>query len=239
MRAAAPPDDKEPPEQWFQFLGLVIVRKADLLAATAFLLALISTVYQFGGFLSGPHISAFAPDRVVLIFDHYSDGSRVTRALAQVTFTNTGQTGRDGTIKEAWVDISGAGLSSRQYWISFPKLERNGEALTIDSPDDSYPFQVPGENTVSKLIGFAPRIDDCDATDPQCKPEKDYIPDLAFMDAISAHVGEPLTFKFQASTFQNGDVTPSSCKVVITKALISYLAANDWYAIRCAPSDAK
>jgi hypothetical protein len=223
------------PEKYFDFLGLVIVRKADLLAATAFLLAAGSAAYQAGSYIWGAHLSAFAPDNVLVFFDRYADGEIVTRIAGQLTFTNSGAEGRAGTVREAWVDLVGPGIAMRQHWASFPKFARDREALRIDPVDEAFPFQVPGQGTVSKFTGFAPRIDDCiDGGD--CSPAGQYVSDTTFLKNLSTHVGESLTLTFQAITFESGKVTPSICKLPITNEFITYLGANDWFIGRCVPA---
>jgi hypothetical protein len=226
----------EAPEKYFNFLGLIIVRKADLLAATAFLLAAGSTVYQMGGYLWGAHLKAFAPDPVAIYFDHYSDGEIVTRVAGQLTFTNSGQVGRNGTVREAWVDLSGAGLAIREYWASFPKLSRDGEALKIDAVDYAYALQVAGQTTVSKLTAFAPSMNSCKGRSG-CKVDSQFMSDVNFLSYLSLHVGKSLTLQFQATTFEGVAVTPATCEIPITDALITYLGANDWYMTTCATTD--
>jgi hypothetical protein len=223
------------PEKYFDFLGLVIVRKADLLAATAFVLAAGSAVYQAGGYLRGARLSAFAPDSLLIFFDHYSDGSVVTRVAGQVTFINGGQLGRNGTIREASVEIEGPGFSDRQYWTSFPAIERDDETLNIKQVEDAHPLQIPGEGTVSKLIGYAPRTDLCEPN-TTCNTANRFISDTEFLKLLSPHLGETLLISFNAVSFQSGEVAPSACRVPITRELITYLAANDWYAARCTPT---
>jgi hypothetical protein len=222
------------PEKYFNFLGLIIVRKADILAATAFILAAASAAYQAEGYIAGAHLSIFAPANVLIFFDQYSDGEIVTRVAGQLTFTNSGQQGRDGTVREVWVDLTGLDFKMRQYWSSFPKAKRDGELLKIDQVDDAFPLQVPGGGTLSKLTGFAPRVQPCIVAD-NCERAKQYVSDTTFLELLSAHIDGFLTLTFQAKTYQSGSVTPSTCKIEITKELMTYLAANDWYMVRCAP----
>jgi hypothetical protein len=229
-------DDDKVPEKYFNFLGLVIVRKADLLAATAFVLATGSALYQAGGYLRGARLSTFAPDAVLLFFDHYSDGASVARLAGQVTFINAGQQGRDGTIREAWVDVAGLGFTYRQYWTSFPSIEREDESLDVEQVEDAHPLQIAGEGTVSKLVGFAPRLDLCAPAD-NCNVNNRFISDTEFLGLLINNVGKSIQVTFGATSFQSGSVAPSLCRVAITQALITYLAANDWYMARCAPME--
>ena len=234
-RSSAVETNEKAPERYFNFLGLVIVRKADLLAATAFLLAAGSTSYQVGGYLLGARLSTFAPAKVLVFFDHYSDGEIVTRFAGQLTFTNTGAIGRSGTIREAWIDVKGAGINLRQYWISFPEFARQEEGMKLEHAQEAFPLEVPGEGTVSKFTAYAPRVECIEG--PDCVPTQGYVSDTSFLKVLSANVGGAVVLTFRANTFQGKDVAPSSCKLPITTELITFLAANDWFLGRCVPEE--
>jgi hypothetical protein len=234
LARAPPPELGKAPELYFRFFGMIFVRKADLLAAAAFILAIGSAMYQVGGYLWGAHLHIYAPDRVLIFFDRYADQQVVTRVAGQLTFTNTGHQGRNGTVRDVWVDLTGPGLSTRQHWISFPKITRDGERLNIDQVEDAYPLLVPGEGTVSKLMGFAPRVDDC-RDRPGCAATSQYLSQSRALAALAAHIGSALRLEFHAATFQHGALKADTCEVRVTETLVTYLAANDWYMARCAP----
>jgi hypothetical protein len=60
------------PERWVSFLGFVIVTKGDLLAAAAFLLSLVSVIYQLSSWIKGPSPSVYPPELIYVFFDHRS-----------------------------------------------------------------------------------------------------------------------------------------------------------------------
>jgi hypothetical protein len=223
------------PEKYFNFLGLVIVRKADLLAAAAFLLAAGSAAYQAAEYLSGPHLEIFAPDNILVFFDRYSDGAKVTRIAGQLTFTNSGAAGRTGTVREAWVDLIGPNIAIQQYWNSFPKLARDKERLKIEDVEYAFPLEVPGQGTISKFTVFAPWVEPCPSGVTDCNPARQYVSDTAFLHRLAQHIRESVILTFHSTTFRSGKVAPSSCKLVITSELVINLGINDWYMGRCQP----
>jgi len=248
VRTASPPDEAvvsgaltgagssqdKPPERYFNFLGLVIVRKADMLAATAFLLAMASTIYQLSGYLWGAHLRVFSPDRVMIFFDHYSDGEIVTRFGGQLTFVNSGAQGRSGTVRDAWINVAVDKENTEEHWSAFPKLSRDGIALTIKADDEAFPLEVPGEGTVSKYTTFAPRVERCKmSVGAACNPTKQFVSDTQFLDQLNTQLGKSITVTFRGRTFQSGTVAPSSCSIDVTEALLTFLAANDWYSAPC------
>jgi hypothetical protein len=224
-----------PPEKYFTFLGFVIVRKADFLAATAFILAAASSIYQIGGYLWGPHLTMYLPDRVIIAYDHFPDGTVVTRAYGQITFTNSGAEGRSATIKEVHLSLDAGKVHSDQYWFAFSRTKRVGQSLQIDETEQANPVLIPGAATVTKSIGFAPRLDDCSSR--ECEGKSNLIDDKTFGHELARNLGKNIKLTFSATTFQNGEVTPVSCYVSITDGLILALSMNDWTWARCVPGE--
>jgi len=227
-----------PPEPYFQLFGFVLVRKADVLAATAFLLALLSTAYQFSGYLMGPRVRQFPPDRILIYFDKYPDGSVATRFAGQTTFSNAGLSGHGATIKDVILTVNGPGIQVRQRWNSFAVAERHDWHLSIKPQADAAALQVPGEQTLSRLITYAPAAERC-ALLQKCKSSFPTPDDTVFLHAIDGHVGGSLTFTFASSTFEGSGIESVSCDVVLTAELVTALAASDWYLAPCFATESK
>lgn len=231
MSESSPPAHTPPPERYFSILGFIIVRKADLLAATAFLLALASTLYQLFGFLSGAQVHIFAPDSVAIFFDKYGDNSTVTRFAGQVTFTNNGQTGRNAAIRAAFVDVTVANRHFRQMWHAFGQIKRDRDALAFEPIADAYPLEVPGGGTISEMTAFAPEDRDC----RNCQVHSNYINDTDFVKLLEKSQGGTIRLSFAARTFQHSKLAPSVCEIRITQNLTKVLTENDWYIAHCRP----
>src|SRR4051794_40492617 len=85
----------KPPEKWFSLFGLVVVRKTDLLAATAFALSASAILFQLWEFMRGASPSIYYPDTVYVYFDRYANGITATRFAGQISFTNSGASGHN------------------------------------------------------------------------------------------------------------------------------------------------
>lgn len=96
---------EQTPEPWFKFLGLIIVRKADLLAAAAFLLAISSVAYQLWEIARGAQVTLYHPDIVYIYFDKYPDNTYVTRFAGEVSLTNGGAIGRDAIVRSISIRV--------------------------------------------------------------------------------------------------------------------------------------
>lgn len=218
-----------PPEPAFAFLGLTIVRKTDLLAATAFLLAAITTIYQFWGFVRGAELAMYPPDRVVLLFDKMADGRTIARLAGDLTLINSGQPGRDAVLRDvdAVLSLDGKPLS-RQRWLSFARITRDGDKLSIVPEASAHPLQVAGGATISQTVSFAPRPEDCGGTAP-CAAN--YIGWDDFIARLLA--AKRLRIDFEARTFGSNALLRARCEITVSEALVFNLSANGWHSAAC------
>jgi hypothetical protein len=228
--AAAPAEQHDPA---FTFLGLKIVRRTDLLAATAFLLAMVSTIYQFWGFVRGPVVTLYPPDRVVLFFDRMADGRTILRLAGDLTLVNTGRPGRDAVLRDVDLTLSIDGKPvSRQNWLSFVRVERDGQTLKIDPLENAHPLQVPGGAAVSKTVSFAPLPEGCGGDRP-CAANY-----LADGDALTALVSaRRLTVGFEARQFGEPGRKTARCEITVGDAIALNLGQNGWHTTSCVNTD--
>jgi len=230
------PDSPPPPERYFSFLGFTIVRKADLLAASAFLISIITLIYQGYSWFSGAKINFYTPDRVFVFFDRYPDGQIFVRTAGDVTFTNGGDPGHNGVVREVNVTITvnKTGITSqelitKQIWISFPKIGRENNELKIDNATDAHPIQVGGGATVSQLIGFAPTQENCNVSTAECY--KEFIDADKFIDYLLG--AKTISFSFDTVTFAGPTLPKKTCTMLVTPSLIWNLSTNGWYVGPC------
>ena len=97
----------------------MIERKTDVLAATAFLLALIGAAFQAAAFLRGAEVSLYPPEDVVCLFDTYPTGESVFRIAASMSYTNSGAAGHDAVVQRETVSFMLGDEPREQAWQSF------------------------------------------------------------------------------------------------------------------------
>lgn len=157
----------------FNLLGMRVEKKTDLLAATAFMLSMITAVYQFYGLARGPNLSIHAPDRISLFYDPLIGNLRVA---SPITFLNEGQAGRNVVVRDvdAIIYLDGVEIT-RQRWLNSVRIEnRNVVAIA-----NAVPVQVSGGSSFSQTFSFAPRSSYCGGSRP-C--EQHWIYDDVFPD---------------------------------------------------------
>jgi hypothetical protein len=225
----------DPPERWFSFFGLVVMRKTDLLAAAAFVISLSTAVYQFVGFMRGAQLEIYHPDTVYIYFDLYANGVIATRFGGQMTATNSGDTGQNGVLRELALEIQAGPKKFNEQWFSFATVSRKGTELSVEPKETAHSLVVNGGSAVSQMVTFSPRVRDCNPGNANvptnCNDNSDYISDTEFLNALVP--GKTMRLTFLGTIAGKNKTLQTSCSVFITQDLITILAANDWYAARC------
>ncbi len=225
-----------PPEKWFRFLGLVVIRKTDLLAGAAFFIAVSTSIFQLLSFLRGADVALYHPDTVYIFFDKNASGFTSTRVAGQVSFTNGGDAGRNAIIRSVTVFIKIGTDTYRQEWFSFASLTRTDTHLQIAPKEPAHPIVVSGGSAGSEMIAFSPRKHACASEIPKpgavaCEMDADYISDDLFLE--KALRVENLELIFVATQFNSRKSLESTCIVPITATFKTVLPANDWIAASC------
>jgi hypothetical protein len=220
----------KPPEKWFPLLGFVVVRKTDLLAGAAFLLAISAAAIQVVEYYRGARPLIFHPDTVYVYFDTYANNAVVTRIAGQISFTNTGALGRNAIIRDVAATIGVSAKTIEEHWQSFALVTRVGTVLQVEPKEAAHPLVVEGGNAGSQTVTFSPRVIDCAGRTP-CNVNENYASDTDFLGLL--HANTKIGMKFVATTFESKLTLESSCDITITDDFIKILAENSWYAASC------
>lgn len=226
----------DPPEKWFSFLGLVIVRRTDLLAAVAFTLSISTISYQAWQFLRGANPAIFPPDTLYVYFDRYANGIIATRLAGQISFTNKGDTGHNAIIRDVSATITLGPRTINENWLSFAAVTRRDTALSLDIKETAHPVVVNGGSASSYMITFSPRAKDCPVVDraPSCNQAAEFVSDTEFLTLLSQE--KKATVTFVAQVFDSKQSLKTLCTISITDDMFRTMAKNDWYATRCVPT---
>lgn len=234
----------KPPERWVSLLGFVIVAKADLLAAAAFLLSPISVLYQLSSWIKGPSPSVYPPDLVYVFFDQYANNRTVVRFASQLSFVNTADTGHDAIVRDIRLDAAATGLKITQEWLSFITVQRDGTRLMVMPKEAAHPFPVIAGGAVSNTVSFAPLEQSCPQVGRRpnpthgtqaCNPDRYFVSDTEFLNKVAETHSLNLQFKVRFVGFRKTLV--AACTIPIGLAFRQYIAENDWFAARCNSRD--
>ncbi len=213
----------------FSFLGLRVERKTDLLVATAFLLASITTGYQFWGFMRGARLAVYPPDKIDLFYGQSMGGNSFLRFAGDVTFVNSGQVGQDLVVRDVDATLSLDDKPiSRQRWLNSVRLERKDDRPILEPLEGAHPVQVAGGSTVSHTFSFAARPDDCGGSS-NCA--ENFVTESDFTTAFQ--VATRLALKYEVRSFGGAKAMTAECEVTLTPAYRLALAEDDWVSLPC------
>jgi hypothetical protein len=226
--------ENSPPEKWFTILGLIIVRRTDLLAATAFVLSLTTLSYQLWQFVKGPNPILYPPDTIYVFFDRYPNGVTATRLAGQLSFTNNGEAGHNAVFRDVSATVKLGERTIEEYWLSFGTITRRGTEFILEVKETAHPFVVDGGGAVSHMVTFSPRVRDCVpqiSTTVSCQQGADFVSDIDFLKLLAQQ--KTLNLTFAARVLDSSRILRANCSVSLTDDFMWTLAKNDWYAARC------
>lgn len=179
-----------------------IDKKTDIVALTAFLLALFSALYQVKVWLQGPEVFFYPPDRVVVYSYNQSNNIPIIRIAASMSYNNAASSEYSTAIKNESVLMQVGSIRSTQEWVSFGRLARDTTGFNPDITSDAAPVPIPGGSAVSHSTFFGPFEVDCTPSEKDCKSNQNYISTAG----MSAAIGDAATmyFKFTAEVFNTG-----------------------------------
>lgn len=222
----------DPPEPWFTFLGFVVVTRADLLAAAAFLLSVTTLVFQLSSWLSGPEPSVYPPDIVYVRFDPYANNRTVLRFAAQMSLVNTAGGKHDVIVRDIRLEATAPGLKVLQDWLSFTTVQRSGTQLLVPPTEAAHPFPVAAGGAASYTVSFAPTEQACgDAPAAACDPDRDFMDEAQFLNAIAG--AKTMTLTFSVRLVGRAHPLTATCSLPTGAAFRQYIAENGWFAARC------
>ncbi|GIQ77094.1 hypothetical protein [Bradyrhizobium sp. RD5-C2] len=228
------PVDNSPPEKWFTILGLIIVRRTDLLAATAFVISLSTLSYQLWQFAKGSNPIIYPPDTLYVFFDRYPNGVTATRIAGQLSFTNSGEAGHNAVLQDVSATIKLGERTIEEYWLSFGTVTRRDTEFTLEVKEAAHPFVVDGGGAVSHMVTFSPRVRDCVpqvSTTVTCQQGADFVTDIDFLKLLAPQ--KTLNVTFTGRVLGSSRTLKGNCSTSITDDFMQTLAKNDWYAARC------
>ena len=231
MTLPDPASQREERSGAINLFGLIIEKRTDILAATAFLLALFGAISQVVAFLRGADVSIYPSDVVVLYFDRYPNNETFVRVAAQVSYVNTGRPGYDAIVRRETVTLHLGDEAYLQEWQSFQRLDRKGTVLEFVREGDVFPVPVTGGSSASHSTVFAPEPVRCSAKDEECDPVIHFLTDEKFLNRAGAQ--EELVLEFAAEVLGGDPVIRSSCTIDIDKSLLTLIMMNRWYAATC------
>jgi hypothetical protein len=213
------------------FLGLSIQRKTDVLAATAFVLALAGTLFQAFNYVRGARVSLYAPEFVTLFFDTYPNGDSVVRFATTMNYVNSGEASYGAVIRRERLEYLLGSEKYEQNWQSFQEIDRADTSIVFKNQGIAKPTPIPGASAISHSTVFAPRPLSCAETSAACNQFRNYLSKSEFTKALGTT--DKIKLIFYSQLVGDSSELKTECVLKIDPGLIALLVMNNWYFALC------
>jgi hypothetical protein len=221
-----------PPLPHFNFFGIVVERKTDVLAATAFLLSVAGITYQLLGFIRGPDVVVFPTTQLLIMPFTYSSANtnEYVRFAADFAYVNKGDAGYNAIIKSEKIRYTLGTNVYEQQWQSFESYTSTNNGVLISTSSSIVQFQtVNGGSCVSHETLFAPKsvvIDNGSAVSYD---------NFLTWDEFIAQLSQTKEFQFElvSELFETKKPVVKKMKLFVTEALLENLKSKKWSAAAC------
>lgn len=235
MNAPVSNKDKGPARQHFRryirICGILIERKTDVLAATAFLLSVMGMAYQVAAFMRGPHVVVFPTTQLLILPYSYSefDTNECVRFAADFAYVNTGQAGYNAIITSEKIKYILGTNSYEQQWQSFESFTSTNDGKLISTSSTIVQFQaVNGGGSVNHETYFAPRS----IISPEgVGDDRNFVTWNDFLDRLS----KTNVFRFEliSEIFETKKPIVKKMHIFVTDGLLKNLRKKGWTAAVC------
>ncbi|WDP90481.1 MAG: hypothetical protein HUN04_12580 [Desulfobacter sp.] len=204
-------------------LGILVERKTDILAFTAFLISIGSLILQTVNLIKGPDVRLEPPKQVLLVSEKYPDKKNYLRISAKLIYLNQGSPGYDDITKseQAFFMLGGKRIElTGQEYVESGFVDNRFKVKKISDAD---PVQIKSGGVVVHETYFVPWPSKTGA------PSSNFIEFSEFLKELRQQ--PELRITFIAKTF-SGTLNKATCKLS-TKEFIHHLETKHWSAPTC------
>jgi hypothetical protein len=222
-------------EQLWNFLGLQIARKTEIIALAAFSLSISTLLWQIINYAVGPVVRLFPTDQIVItatdkLGRNYSGQDNLLALIATMAYVNEGDAGHNAVIRREYLEFSMEGRRVQHRWYKFGSSDAQNGNLTFEKDIEARPFAVNAGSAVSHETLFAASVIDCQPTVKECVPGENFVRWDDFLKAIMTT--NQLLFSTSADVFPSKRVT-ASCVVRLRDYEIKVIEQKQWLVANC------
>lgn len=214
--------------------GLEIERKTDVLALTAFLISVLTAVYQLGIFVLGPRATLMQPSTLMLYRFGSDNESSYLSAVASMSIANTSNASEPLLVRMETATLTVGKRRVVLHWHGQPDSPIAVGASKFEAIKAIGPFIVDTKKIQSSLVIFAPQTTACGA-DTACDVNQNYVAWRAFLGEVRSliHTDTPtLTIELTAE-FSNHKTVTAACTIPIHADQLRLLSTVGHVTERC------
>jgi hypothetical protein len=236
---AQPPAAANPEPIW-NFLGLRIARKTEIIALVAFILSASGVIWQVILYTRGAVVRLFPTDQIVLtatdaLGRNYAGEDNLLAVIAAMSYVNDGETGQNAIIRRESISFPLGPLNIEHRWYEFGSSDVENGSLKFKRDSEARPFPAVASSATSHETLFAPWEIDCSATTTTCDIAKNFVKWTDFITAIKSN--PRVTFTTRADVYPSRQIT-ATCTVQLRDWEIANLEKDQWISAACVDSAA-
>jgi hypothetical protein len=226
-------------EKLWNFLGLQVARKTEIIALAAFSLSISTLLWQIVNYTVGPVVRLFPTDQIVItatdkLGRNYSGQDNLLALIATMAYVNGGDTGHNSVIRREYLDFSIGERRVQHRWYEFGSSDVQNGNLTFKRDSEAHPLAVNAGSAASHETLFAAWEIDCEPTVKQCDPAGNFVKWDDFIKTIMTT--NQLSFSTSADVYPSKRVT-ASCVVRLRDWEIQILQKEQWLSAACTDPD--
>jgi hypothetical protein len=231
---ARPPDSPDAEPIW-NFLGLRIARKTEIIALVAFILSASGVIWQIIIYTRGAVVTLFPTDQIVLaatdkLGRNYSGEDSLLALIATMSYVNDGEAGQNAIIRREYISFALGASNIEHRWYEFGSSDVENIAQTFKRDSEARPFPVAASSATSHETLFAPWEIDCSAATTPCNAAKNFVKWSDFISAIKTNPS--ITFTTQADVYPSKRIA-ATCTAQLRGWEIDILEKEKWLTAAC------
>src|ERR1700761_85111 len=189
--SAQPVQPPDPDPAW-NFLGLRVARKTEIIALVAFILSASGVIWQVILYTRGAVVTLFPSDQILLtatdaLGRNYAGEESLLALVATMSYVNDGEAGQNAVIRREYISFSLGTSNIEHRWYEFGTSDVSNGALTFKPDSEARPFPVAASSAASHETLFAPWEIDCSAANTACNEAKNFVKWSDFIKAIKTN----------------------------------------------------
>lgn len=223
------------PEPVWNFLGLKIGRKTEIIALIAFVLSVSGLLWQVRSYTRGAVVNLFPTDQILItstdkLGRNYSGQINYLAVAATMSYANDGDIGHNAIIRREYIAFSLGDRDIEHRGYEFGTFDIKGGAPEFVRKSESRPTPVNAGSAESHETLFAAWEIDCENAQEPCDSERNFVTWVDFIKAIKAK--KQISFTTSADIYSSKRVN-ASCVVRLRSWESEILESEQWLAPTC------
>jgi hypothetical protein len=223
-------------EPLWNFLGLRVARKTEIIALAAFTLSLGGVLWQIENLARGPVITLFSPDQIIIatadkLGRNYPGQPNLLLLIASMTYVNSGNTGHNAIIRRENISFSLEDREVEHQGDQFGYSDIKDGNLVFHADGPARPFPINASSAVTHETLFAAWPVQCDGATNRCDPRRNFVKWDDFLKEIK--ITKRFSVTMSAEVYSSGPVSAAACTVRLPDGVVKILEQEQWYAVTC------